>query len=89
MKYQAGLESTKEFLKTNPAPVIREICETAGLTEQETKIILMRYRLGKQRLYTSEEVGRCETAVSKKTTAILKIIKKTLIFIGAIDDDTF
>ena len=55
MKYQAGLESTKEFLKTNPAPVIREICETAGLSEKETEIILLKYRLGKQRLYTSEK----------------------------------
>ena len=86
MKYQAGLESTKEFLKTNPAPVIREICETAGLSEKETEIILLKYRLGKQRLYTSEKVCRCETAVSKKTTLLLKIIKKTLILIGAIDD---
>lgn len=35
MRYQEGLKSTKDFLKTTPEPQIREVCNQAGLTDKE------------------------------------------------------
>lgn len=49
MKYQEGLHEVKEFLKSNPEPKIKDICEKAGLTEKETSFIIQRFRKGRQR----------------------------------------
>lgn len=86
MKYQEGLKSTKHFLKTSPEPVIREVCDKAGLTSKETEMVVLKYRKGKPRLHASDDLGMSESRFSVKMTLILNIIKKILINIGAIDE---
>lgn len=85
MKYQAGLEKTKQFLKESPEPKIREVCEKAGLTDKEQQIIIMKFRKGKPRLHASFDLGMSESRYSVKLTLILKILKKILIDFGFID----
>lgn len=87
MKYQEGLEKTKNFLRTNPEPKIRDVCEKAGLTEKETEIIVLKFRKGKSRLWSSDKVHISESRLSIKTTAILRILKVILIQLGFIDGD--
>lgn len=85
MKYQEGLKSTKDFLKTSPEPQIREICNKAGLTDKETEMLVLTYRKGKPRLHASYDLGMSESRYSVKLTLILKIIKKVLENLGIID----
>jgi hypothetical protein len=87
MKYQEGLEKTKNFLRTNPEPTIRDICEHAGLTNKETRIIILKYRKGEPRDTASYNLGMCSSRYSIKLTRILHILKKMLINLGLIDDD--
>ncbi len=86
MKYQEGLKSTKDFLKTSPEPQIREICDKAGLTEKEKQIIVLKFRKGKPRLHASYDLGMSESRYSVKLTLILQILKKVLINLGFIDE---
>lgn len=85
MKYQEGLSKTKEFLKSNPEPKIKDICEKAGLTEKETSFIIQRFRKGRQRELLSYDMGKCNSSLSIKTTRLLKIIKVILEDLGFID----
>lgn len=85
MKYQSGLEKTKQFLKTSPENEIREICDKAGLTEKEKQIIILKYRKGRPRLHASYDLGMSESQYSVKLTLILRILKKVLISLGFID----
>lgn len=85
MKYQAGLEKTKQFLKESPEPTIREVCDKAGLTDKEQQIIIMKFRKGKPRLHASYDLGMSESRYSVKLTLALKIIKKILVDFGFID----
>lgn len=87
MKYQKGLKKTKDFLKTNPEPKIREVCENSGLTPKETEMIILRFRKGKSRFHTSYDLGMCESSFSIKTTRLLNILKIMLIKLGCIDED--
>ena len=85
MKYHAGLEKTKQFLKESPEPTIREVCDKAGLTDKEKQIIIMKFRKGKPRLHASYDLGMSESRYSVKLTLALKIIKKILVDFGFID----
>lgn len=85
MKYQAGLEQTKKHLKSIPEPEMREVCEKAGLTPKETEMVVLKYRKGKQRLHASVDLGMSEIRCSVKMTAVLNILKRTLISLGFID----
>ena len=76
MKYQEGLKSTKDFLKTTPEPQIREVCNQAGLTDKETEIVISKYRKGKPRLRASYDLGMSESCYSVKLTLVLTILKK-------------
>lgn len=87
MKYQEGLAKTKDFLKTNPEPKIKDVCEKAGLTEKETSFIVQRYRKGRQRELLAYDMGKCNSSLSIKTTRLLKIIKTILEDLGFIDKD--
>lgn len=86
MKYQEGLDKTKNFLKTSPEPEIREVCAKAGLTAKETEMVILRFRKGKSRLNASYDLGMCESRYSIKMTVILRIIRKILIQLGFIDE---
>jgi hypothetical protein len=86
MKYQEGLKKTKNFLKTNPEPTIRDVCERSGLTPKETKVIILHYRKHEPRDSASEMVGMSSSRYSIKTTNLLTILKKTLVNLGLIDD---
>lgn len=66
MKYQEGLKSTKDFLKTTPEPQIREVCNQAGLTDKETETVISKYRKGKPRLHASYDLGMSESRYSVK-----------------------
>lgn len=85
MKYQAGLEKTKQFLKESPETKIREVCNKAGLTDKEQQIIIMKFRRGKPRLHASYDLGMSESRYSVKLTLILRILKKILVELGFID----
>lgn len=85
-KYQAGLDKTKDYLKKNPEPVIRDICDQAGLTDKETTMIVLKFRKGKQRDYLSYELGMSSGRFSVKMTNILRVLKNTLISLGFIDE---
>ena len=85
MKYQAGLEKTKQFLRESPEPEIREICNKAGLTNKEQEIIISKFRKSRPRLHASYNLGMSESRYSVKLTLALKIIKKVLISMGFID----
>lgn len=87
MKYQKGLKKTKDFLKNNPEPVIRDVCNSAGLTDKETDMIVLRFRKGKSRFHTSYDCGMCESNFSIKTTKILSILKIMLVKLGCIDGE--
>lgn len=87
MKYQVGLSKTKDFLKNNPEPKIKDVCEKAGLTEKEISFIVQRYRKGRQRELLSYDMGKCNSSLSIKTTRLLKIIKTILEDLGFIDKD--
>lgn len=86
MKYQEGLKSTKDFLKLSPENEIRDLCQTAGLTEKETEMIVQKFRKGKSRLHASYDLGMSESRYSTKLTIILNILKKVLIKTGFIDE---
>lgn len=86
MKYQEGLKSTKDFLKTTPEPQIREVCNQAGLTDKEAEIVISKYRKGKPRLHASYDLGMGESRYSVKLTLVLTILKKVLIKAGFIDE---
>lgn len=86
-KYQKGLDKTKGFLKTNPEPKIREVCNSAGLTDKETEMIILRFRKGKDRDFASYKLGMSSGRHSVKMTLVLNIIKKALISLGMIDED--
>lgn len=86
MKYQEGLKSTKDFLKTTPEPQIREVCDQAGLTNKETEIVISKYWKGKPRLHASYDLGMSESRYSVKLTLVLTILKKVLIKAGFIDE---
>lgn len=86
MKYQEGLKSTKDFLKTTPEPQIREVCNQAGLTDKETEIVISKYRKGKPGLHASYDLGMSESRYSVKLTLVLTILKKVLIKAGFIDE---
>lgn len=86
MKYQEGLKSTKDFLKTTPEPQIREVCNQVGLTDKETEIVISKYRKGKPRLHASYDLGMSESRYSVKLTLVLTILKKVLIKAGFIDE---
>lgn len=88
-KYQEGLKSTKDFLKECPEPEMRDVCKTAGLTAKETEMIVLKYRKGKQRLHASFDLGMSESRYSVKLTLALKILKRVLVNLGFIDDETF
>ena len=86
-KYQKGLNKTKNFLKTSPEPKIREVCNSAGLTDKETEMIILRFRKGKDRDFASYHLGMSSGRYSVKMTLILNILKKLLINLGLIDED--
>lgn len=86
MRYQEGLKSTKDFLKTTPDPQIREVCNQVGLTDKETEIVISKYRKGKPRLHASYDLGMSESRYSVKLTLVLTILKKVLIKAGFIDE---
>lgn len=86
MRYQEGLKSTKDFLKTTPEPQIREVCNQAGLTDKETEIVISKYGKGKPRLHASYDLGISESRYSVKLTLVLTILKKVLIKAGFIDE---
>lgn len=86
MRYQEGLKSTKDFLKTTPEPQIREVCNQAGLTDKETEIVISKYRKRKPRLHASYDLGMSESRYSVKLTLVLTILKKVLIKAGFIDE---
>lgn len=85
MKYQEGLKEVKEFLRTNPEPKIKDICDKAGLTEKETSLIIQRYRKGRQRELLSYDMGKCNSSLSIATTRLLRIIRVVLEELGFID----
>ncbi len=85
--YQKGLKKTKNFLKTNPEPKIRDVCSSAGLTDKETEMIILRFRKGKDRDFASYKLGMSSGRHSVKMTLVLNIIKKTLVSLGMIDED--
>lgn len=86
-KYQEGLSKTKGFLKSNPEPKIREVCDSAGLTTKETEMVILRFRKGRDRDFAAYELGMSSSRHSVKMTNILGILKKTLIALGMIDDE--
>ena len=86
MVYQKGSKKTKDFLKSSPEYEIRDICNTAGLTDKETEIVIGKFRKGKTRLHASYDLGMCESSYSTKLTSILNILKKVLIHTGFIDE---
>lgn len=86
-KYQVGLNKTKDFLKTNPEPKIREVCNSAGLTDKETEMIVLRFRKGKDRDFASYKLGMSSGRHSIRMTKILNILKKVLVSLGMIDDE--
>ena len=86
-EYQKGLKKTKDFLKTNPEPKLREICDSAGLTDRETEMIILRFRKGKDRDFASYQLGMSSGRYSVRMTLILSIIKKVLIGLGMIDEN--
>ena len=86
-EYQKGLKKTKNFLKTNPETKIREVCGSAGLTDRETEMIILRFRKGKGRDFSSYQLGMSSGRHSVRMTLILSIIKKVLINLGMIDED--
>jgi hypothetical protein len=86
-EYQKGLKGTKNFLKTNPEPKIREVCGSAGLTDKETEMIILRFRKGKDRDFASYQLGMSSGRHSVRMTLILNIVKKVLINLGMIDDE--
>ena len=87
MKYQEGLKTTKEFLKLSTVSEIKQYCELAGLTDQETELLILRFRQGKNRDCISYDKGICLTSLSTKYTVILKLVKKVLTKAGLIDED--
>lgn len=86
-EYQKGLKGTKNFLKTNPEPKIREVCSSAGLTDKETEMIVLRFRKGKDRDFSSYQLGMSSGRHSIRMTKILNILKKVLVSLGMIDDE--
>ena len=86
MKYQEGLEKTKDFLRKTPEPQMRELCDKAGLTEKETEMIVQRFRKGRPRSHASYDLGMSESRHSIKMTLILNILKKVLVQLGFIDE---
>lgn len=87
MKYQEGLQKTKNWLKNASALEIKDIIEKAGLSEQKANIILLKYCNEKSRLHisTDSRVALNETGVSKKTTQALRKIHAALRWLGILD----
>lgn len=84
MKYQEGLDSTKEWLQEQSKVEITDVLEKAGLSETKMKMIL-RYCEEKSRFHTSDKLGMCESSYSRKMTQALVRIKSVLRFLGLID----
>ena len=85
MKYQEGLEKTKEHLKRCTRSELQEIIDNTGLSEQKAKIILLKFLEEKDRLFISDKVACAECKVYTKTTQALNKIKRYLRLAGIID----
>lgn len=85
MKYQEGLETTKNWLKEHSRLEIEDILSKSGLSTQKAKIILSKYCEEHQRDRASYDLGMRESSYSHKHTEALHRIKSALRFLGLID----
>lgn len=85
MKYQEGLDSTKNWLKSHSKVEISDVLERAGLSETKAKMILLTYCEEKSRLHASEKLNMCESSYSHKMTQALVKVKSALRWLGLID----
>lgn len=85
MKYQEGLETTKNWLKDHSRLEIEDILSKAGLSSQKAKIILTKYCEEHRRDRASYDLGMCESSYSHKHIEALCKIKSVLKFLGFID----
>lgn len=63
MKYQEGLDSTKEWLQEHSKVEITDVLEKAGLSETKMKMILLRYCEEKSRFHASDKLGMYESSI--------------------------
>lgn len=85
MRYQEGLDSTKDWLKSHSKVEISDVLDRAGLSDTKAKMILLRYCEEKTRLHASEKLGMSESSYSHKMTQALVKVKSVLRFLGLID----
>ena len=85
MRYQEGLDSTKDWLKSHSKVEISDVLSRAGLSDTKVKMILLRYCEEKARLHASEALGMSESSYSHKMTQALVKVKSVLRFLGFID----
>lgn len=85
MKYQEGLERTKEWLKSSSKAEILSVLNDTGLSEQKVKIILTKYCDEHCRDRASYDLAMHYSTYSKKLTVALYKVRATLRWLGLID----
>ena len=84
MKYQQGLEKTKQYLRERSLPELEDIVAATGLSKQKSTIIILKYARELQRWFIADEVHCADTKVSTKTTQALRKIHNYLVYTGKI-----
>lgn len=82
MKYQEGLEGTKEWLRSSSKAEILLVLAEAGLSKQKAEIVLRKFCEEHCRDRVSYDLAMHPTTCSKKLTAALWKIKAALKWLG-------
>lgn len=85
MKYQEGLDETKEWLRDHSKAEVLLVLQEAGLSEQKCKIVLSKFCQEQRRDPASYDLAMHPTTYSKKLTLALRKVRATLIWLGLVD----
>lgn len=82
MKYQEGLDETKDWLRSSSKAEILLVLNEAGLSKQKADIVIRKFCDEQRRDPASDDLIMHPTTYSKKLTAALRKIKSTLVWLG-------
>lgn len=82
MKYQEGLDETKEWLRSSSKAEILLVLKEAGLSKQKADIVITKFCDEHRRDSASYDLAMHPTTYSKKLTLALRKIKSALIWLG-------
>lgn len=85
MKYQEGLDSTKDWLRSSSKAEILLVLNEAGLSAKKTKIVLSKFCDEQARDHASYDLAMHQSTYSKKLTEALYKVRSALRWLGLID----